>query len=84
MDFGVFALYLCINHIKAARQYGETVRQSKRMKKQYSLFIHSAFFDIMLPQKVRQVGLSETHDALLRFTTRFCYRAATPPRHTRA
>ena len=71
MDFGVFALYLCINHIKAARQYGETVRQSKRMKKQYSLFIHSAFFDIMLPQKVRQVGLSETHDALLRFPHAF-------------
>nr|DAV99216.1 MAG TPA: Mitochondrial import receptor subunit Tom6, fungal [Caudoviricetes sp.] len=31
------------------------------MKKQYSLFIHSAFFDILLPQKVRQEGLSETH-----------------------
>ena len=30
------------------------------MKKQYSLFIHSAFFDILLQQKVRQVGLSET------------------------
>ena len=60
MDFGVFALYLCINHIKAAQQYGETVRQSKRMKKQYSLFIHSAFFDILIQKKVRQVGLSET------------------------
>ena len=81
MDFGVFALYLCINHIKAARQYEETVRQSKRMKKQYSLFIHSAFFDILLQKKVRQVGLSETQNASLSFetqnaslsfTTRFC------------
>ena len=42
------------------------------MKKQYSLLIHSAFFDILLQQKVRQVGLSETRDALLSFTTRFC------------
>ena len=41
------------------------------MKKQYSLLIHSAFFDILLQQKVRQVGLSETQDALLSFTTRF-------------
>ncbi len=32
---------------------------------------HSAFFDILLPQKVRQVGLSETHDTSLSFTTRF-------------
>ena len=41
-------------------------------EKQYSLFIHSAFFDIMLPQKVRQVGLSETPDTLLNCTTCFC------------
>ena len=41
------------------------------MKKQYSLFIHSAFFDMVLQQKVSQVDLSETRDALLSFTTRF-------------
>ena len=41
------------------------------MKKQQYLFSHSAFFDILLQQKVRQVGLSETQDALLSFTTRF-------------
>mgnify|MGYP007091226654 CR=1 FL=1 len=40
------------------------------MKKQYSLLI-SAFFDIMLQQKVRQVGLSETLDASLSFIARF-------------
>ncbi len=34
------------------------------MKKQYSLLIHSAFFDILLQQKVRQVGLSETRKRL--------------------
>ena len=42
------------------------------MKKQYSLFIHSAFFDILIQKKVRQVGLSETQNASLSFTTRFC------------
>ena len=38
------------------------------MKKQQYLFSHSAFFDILLRQKVRQVGLSETHDVLVSFT----------------
>ena len=38
------------------------------MKKQQYLFSHSAFFDILLQQKVRQVGLSETHDVLVSFT----------------
>ena len=30
-------------------------------KTNISVIIYSAFFDMMLPQKVRQVGLSETH-----------------------
>ena len=47
-------------HVVYLQQRSQAVHQPKRMKKQYSLFIHSAFFDIMLPQKVRQVGLSET------------------------
>ena len=41
------------------------------MKKQIAL-IDSAFFDILIQKKVRQVGLSETQDASLSFTTRFC------------
>ena len=35
-------------------------------------FIHSAFLDILSPQKVSQVDLSEPRDALLSFTTYFC------------
>ena len=49
LDLGILVLYLCF---------------AKQMKKQYYLLIHSAFFDIVLQQKVRQVGLSETRDAL--------------------
>ncbi len=43
----------------------------KRMKKQIYFFSNPAFFDILLQQKVRQVGLSETHDASLSFTSCF-------------
>lgn len=55
MDLGILVLYLCF---------------AKQMKKQYYLLIHSAFFDIVLQQKVRQVGLSETptHRVGLYFT----------------
>ena len=63
---------LCIRFALTLHLLSEAASEAPQMKKQYSLFIHSAFFDIVLPQKVRQVGLSETQDASLNFTTRFC------------
>lgn len=43
----------------------------KRMKKQNYFFRNPAFFDMLLQQKVRQVGLSETHEASLSLTSCF-------------
>ena len=59
------------NDIVSLHPEWQVAYQPGMMKKQIAL-IDSAFFDILLQQKVRQVGLSETQDASLNFTTRFC------------
>ena len=43
---------------------GCTFACRKRMKKQIYLLIIQSLFDMLLPQKVRQVGLSETHTCM--------------------
>ena len=50
----------CIRFALTLHLLSEAASGAPQMKKQYSLFIHSAFFDILQPQKVRQVDLSET------------------------
>ena len=58
---------LCIRFALTLHLLSEAASKAPQMKKQYSLFIHSAFFDIVLPQKVRQVGLSETRGSVVEF-----------------
>ena len=59
------------NEIVSLHPEWQVAYQPGMMKKQIAL-IDSAFFDILIQKKVRQVGLSETQDASLSFTTRFC------------
>ena len=58
---------LCIRFALTLHLLSEAASEAPQMKKQYSLFIHSAFFDILLQKKVRQVGLSETRGSVVEF-----------------
>ena len=59
------------NEIVSLHPEWQVAYQPGMMKKQIAL-IDSAFFDILIQKKVRQVGLSETLGASLSYTTRFC------------
>ena len=59
LDFGVFGLYLCLRRSQAAPQHNFAPETDE--KTIFLIDSHSAFFEILIPQKVRQEGLSDTH-----------------------